>query len=162
MDNHHLAELNIGRLVADTDDARVRDFMDNLDRINGLGKRMPGFVWMMSGSGEPGTGNTDAKVGGDPRFVANLSVWQDVPSLETFVWGTIHKQFYDRKADWFEVLGDMHFCMWWVPIGHAPTLDEALARLDHLNTHGASDHAFDWAYAKDAHMWRSKNCSAAE
>ena len=54
----HLAELNIGRLVAPTDDPQVAEFMNNLDRINGLGKRMPGFVWMMEGSGEPGTGNT--------------------------------------------------------------------------------------------------------
>jgi len=39
----HLAELNIGRLVAPTDDPQVADFMNNLDRINGLGKRMPGL-----------------------------------------------------------------------------------------------------------------------
>ena len=65
-----LAELNVGRLIAPTDDPRVADFMNNLDRINGLGKRMPGFVWIMVGAGEPGTGNTEAKIDGDPRFVA--------------------------------------------------------------------------------------------
>ena len=48
-----LAELNIGRLLAPTDDPRVAEFMAALDRINGMGKRMPGFVWMMEGSGEP-------------------------------------------------------------------------------------------------------------
>ena len=50
----HLAQLNVGRLVAETDDPRVAEFMAALDRVNGLGKRMPGFVWMMEGSGEPG------------------------------------------------------------------------------------------------------------
>ena len=50
----HLAELNIGRLVAETDDPRVADFMAALDRVNGIGKRMPGFVWMMEGSGGAG------------------------------------------------------------------------------------------------------------
>ncbi|MEO1552157.1 MAG: DUF3291 domain-containing protein [Pseudomonadota bacterium] len=154
----HLAQLNIGRLVAPTDDRRVKDFMDNLDRINGLGKRMPGFVWMMEGSGEPGTGNTDAKIDGDPQFVSNLTVWESVAALETFVWGTLHKQFYDRKAEWFEVMGDQHFVMWWVEAGHRPALDEALARLEHLKSHGDSDHAFGWAYAKDAHLWRTKQC----
>jgi len=84
MTDRHLAQLNIGRLVADTDDPRVAEFMGALDRVNGLGKRMPGFVWMMEGSGEPGTGNTDAKIDGDPRFVSNLTVWQDVASLEIF------------------------------------------------------------------------------
>ncbi|MEM6466307.1 MAG: DUF3291 domain-containing protein [Pseudomonadota bacterium] len=154
----HLAQLNIGRLVAPTDDPRVKDFMDNLDRINGLGKRMPGFVWMMEGSGEPGTGNTEAKIDGDPQFVSNLTVWESVSALETFVWGTIHKQFYDRKDEWFEVLGEQHFVMWWIEAGHEPTLDEALARLAHLKAHGDSDHAFGWAHAKEAQMWRTKQC----
>ncbi len=154
-----LAELNIGRLLAPTDDPRVAEFMENLDRVNGLGKRMPGFVWMMQGSGEPGTGNTENNIGDDPQFVANLTVWEDAPSLEKFVWGTIHKQFYERRQEWFEVLGDMHFVMWWVPAGHCPTLGEALDRLEHLKTHGDSDHAFGWSHLKDSDMWRTHRCS---
>ncbi len=160
-EGYHLAQLNVGRLVADTDDARVADFMANLDRVNGLGKRSPGFVWMMEGSGEPGTGNTEAKIDGDPRYVANLTVWDDVASLEHFVWNTIHRKFYERKAEWFEVLGEMHFVMWWVPVGHRPTLDEALQRLEHLKSHGASDHAFDWAHVKDATLYRTRACGDA-
>ncbi|MEO0829474.1 MAG: DUF3291 domain-containing protein, partial [Pseudomonadota bacterium] len=112
---YHLAELNIGRLVADADDPRIADFMNGLDRINGLAKRMPGFVWMMEGSGEPGRGNTDVKIDDDPRFISNLSVWESLATLETFVWDTVHKQFYDRKAEWLDVMGEMHFVMWWVP-----------------------------------------------
>lgn len=157
----HLAELNIGRLMASPDDPRVKEFMDNLDRINGLGKRMPGFVWMMEGSGEPGTGNIENSIGGDPQFVTNLSVWEDVPSLETFVWGTIHKQFYERKAEWFEIMGEQHFVMWWVEPGHRPTQEEALERLEHLKTHGDSDHAFGWAYAQEATRWHSNICGTA-
>ncbi|MCE8008827.1 DUF3291 domain-containing protein [Aestuariivita sp.] len=155
----HLAELNIGRLLAPTDDPRVAEFMENLDRINGLGKRMPGFVWMMEGSGEPGTGNTENAIGDDPQAVANLTVWQDAPSLEKFVWGTIHKRFYERRQEWFEVLGAMHFVMWWVPAGHRPSLDEALARLEHLKAHGDSEHAFGWSHLKDSDMWRTHQCA---
>ncbi|MEY1555060.1 DUF3291 domain-containing protein [Yoonia sp. R2331] len=140
----HLAELNVGRLLAPTDDPRVKEFMDNLDRVNGLGKRMPGFVWMMEGSGEPGTGNTEAKIDGDPQFVANLTVWEDAASLEKFVWGTIHKQFFARRKEWFEVLGEQHFVMWWVPKGHRPTLNEALERLDMRRTKGDTEDAFGW------------------
>ena len=58
-----LAQLNIGRLVAETDDPRVAEFMAALDRVNGLAKRMPGFVWIMEGS--EGQGNTETKIGGD-------------------------------------------------------------------------------------------------
>ena len=156
----HLAELNVGRLLAPTDDPRVGEFMAALDRVNGLGKRMPGFVWMMEGSGEPGTGNTEAKIGGDPQYVSNLTVWTDVESLEEFVWNTVHRAFYERRQDWFEVLGQQHFVMWWVPGGHRPTLDEALARLDLLRANGASDAAFDWAWLKEAQLWKKRRCAA--
>lgn len=155
----HLAELNVGRLLAPVDDPRVAEFMDNIDRINGLGKRMPGFVWMMEGSGAPGTGNTEAKIDGDPQYVSNLSVWESVETLETFVWGTVHKQFYERRQQWFEVLGEMHFVMWWVPAGHEPTLNEALERLEHLKENGDSDHAFGWSYLNDAKMWKDNRCA---
>ena len=140
----HLAEVNIGRLLAPTDDPRVADFMNNLDRINGLGKRMPGFVWMSEGSGEPGTGNTENSIGDDPLLVFNLTVWEDVPSLQDFVYKTLHAKFIDRKAEWFEVLGEQHLVMWWVEEGHRPTRDEALARLSDLRENGPSDRAFGW------------------
>lgn len=155
----HLAELNVGRLLAPTDDPRVADFMAALDRVNGLGKRMPGFVWMMEGSGEPGTGNTEAKIGGDPQFVSNLTVWTDVQSLEHFVWNTVHRTFYERRAEWFEVLGKMHFVMWWVPEGHRPTLDEALERLAALQADGDTDRAFGWSYLTEAQAWKTHGCA---
>lgn len=158
--NHHLAELNVGRLIAPTDDPRVAEFMGALDRINGLGKRMPGFVWMMEGSGEPGTGNTEAKIGGDPQHVSNLTVWENVETLENFVWNTVHRQFYERRTEWFEVLGEMHFVMWWVPEGHQPTLEEGLEKLAHLREHGSSDFAFDWAWLEQANLYKAGRCGA--
>lgn len=153
----HLAQLNVGRLVAGTDDPRVAGFMAALDRVNGLGKRMPGFVWMMEGA--PGEGNTQAKIDGDPRFISNLTVWESVEALERFVWGTVHRQFYERRAEWFEVLGRMHLVMWWVPEGHRPTLEEALARLRRLEALGESDEAFGWRHLPQARLWRERGCS---
>jgi hypothetical protein len=155
----HLAQLNVGRLVAETDDPRVAEFMAALDRVNGIGKRMPGFVWMMEGA--PGMGNTETKIDGDPRFVSNLTVWDSVEALERFVWGTIHRQFYERRAEWFEVLGRMHFVMWWVPEGHRLTLEEGLGRLAHLEAEGDSDHAFGWRHLPQARLWRERACRAA-
>jgi hypothetical protein len=161
IDALHLAQLNIGRLLAPTDDPRVQDFMAALDLVNGIGKRSPGFVWMMEGSGEPGTGNTEHKIGGDPQFVSNLTVWRDVDALEQFVWNTVHRQFYQRRAEWFSVLDQQHFVMWYVPAGHRPALEEALARLEHLRAHGNSDHAFGWDWLNNAKLWKSRNCAAA-
>jgi hypothetical protein len=144
----HLAEINIGRLVALPEDPRVAEFMAALARVNGLGKRMPGFVWMMEDSEGAGTGNTGTKIAGDPRFVANMTVWTDLVSLEAFVWKTVHRQFYDRRAEWFEILGEQHFAMWWVAPGHRPTLDEGLERIARRKRDGDGAEAFGWDWAR--------------
>ncbi|MEL7468468.1 MAG: DUF3291 domain-containing protein [Pseudomonadota bacterium] len=153
---HHLAEVNIGRLVAAPDDPRLKDFVDNLDRINGIAKRMDGFVWMMEG--EQG-GNLDNPLGDDPRVAFNLSVWKDVESLDQYVWGTLHRQFYERRAEWFEVFQGTHFAMWWIPVGHVPTKAEAIERVAYLEANGDSDHAFGWSWLQAAKLWRGKGCS---
>lgn len=155
----HLAELNVGRLLADPEDPRVAEFTDNIQKINALGMRMPGFVWMMEGDGDRCV--PEAVSGEDPRFIANLTVWEDVASLEHFVWNTLHKQFYARKNDWFEILGQPHFVMWWVAPGHRPTLDEALARLEHLRAYGPSDHAFGWDWLQEARLHKAGICAEA-
>ncbi|MEL6288602.1 MAG: DUF3291 domain-containing protein, partial [Pseudomonadota bacterium] len=41
----HLAQLNIGHLRYPIDDPRIADFVANLDRINAVAERSPGFVW---------------------------------------------------------------------------------------------------------------------
>jgi hypothetical protein len=155
----HLAQLNIGRLVAPTDDPRVAEFMDNIDRINALGERMPGFVWRMAGSGAPNAGNTETKLAGDPHFISNLTVWDSVEALERFVWQTVHRQFYEKRTEWFEVLGRPHFVMWWVPTGHRPSIEEALERLAQLEVEGDSDEAFGWSYLPQARLWRERACT---
>ncbi|WP_333715192.1 DUF3291 domain-containing protein [Yoonia sp.] len=147
----HLAELNIGRLLAPTDDPRVAEFMDNLDRVNGVAKRMPGFVWLMEGSGEPGTGNTENNLEDDPQFIVNLSVWEGPAALQTFVFETLHARFLDRRAEWFTPLVRMHFVMWWVPEGHQPTVDEAMAKLALREAEGDTEAAFGWDYLRRHH-----------
>ena len=153
---HHLAQLNVGRLVASTDDAQVAPFMRALDAVNGIGKRSAGFVWMMEGAGEA-VGNTGAKIGGDPQFVSNLTVWESALHLEQFVWNTVHSQFYTRRAEWFERMDRPHFVMWWVPIGHRPPLNEALDRLAFLTANSDTDHAFGWAYLTETQAWKTKS-----
>ena len=91
--------------------------------------------------------------------MANLTVWELVETLEAFVWNTVHRQFYERRREWFEVLGSMHFVMWWVPEGHRPTLDEGLARLAPPGGEGDSDHAFGWRHLQEARLWRTRACS---
>ena len=85
-------------------------------------------------------------------------MWEDVESLERFVWGTVHRQFYDRRETWFEVMRDMHFVMWWVPEGHQPTLEEALDRLARRQREGDTDDAFGWDWLRAARMHKTHGC----
>lgn len=155
----HLAELNVGRLLAPADDPRVAEFIDAISRVNALAERMPGYVWRMTGA--TGFSATDLAPADDPRMIPNISVWESVETLEAFVWNTVHRQFYERRQEWFEVLGAMHFVMWWVPAQHKPTLAEALDRLEHLRRHGDSEQAFGWRWLREAQLYKSRACAAA-
>ncbi len=127
--NHQLAQLNIGRIRYEIEDPRMADFTDNLALVNGLAERTPGFVWrFIDDSGN----STSTRPYADPRIAINLSVWESVEALERFVYQTIHKRFYGRRAEWFEHFEGPYFVMWWVPAGHRPSVEEAVARLEHL------------------------------
>ena len=85
--NHHLAQLNIGRIRYEIDDPRMADFANNLALVNGIAERSAGFVWRYIDE----SGNaTDTRPYGDPRIIINFSVWESVEALERFVWQTIH------------------------------------------------------------------------
>lgn len=159
---YHLAEFNIGTLRYDWDDPRVADFADNIDRVNSIAARSPGFVWRLSDEDmEAAQQDAAGVLGGNPRTASTLSIWRDVASLEQFVWNTVHKQFYDRKAEWYDPDQGLRLVMWWVPQGHHPTIVEAKQRLDHLAAHGDSDTAFGWRHLSQARMWQHKQCEAA-
>lgn len=152
----HLAELNIARLAQPIDHPDIADFVDNLDRINGLAERMPGFVWRFKDE----SGNVTAvQAFEDPMVIPNLSVWESAGDLERFVWGTIHRKFYERRDEWFQKMTEHHFVMWWVEEGHQPDLEEAKARLKMLQDRGPSEDAFGWADLRSAKLWEKSRCA---
>ena len=153
----HLAQLNIARLKYDFEDPRVADFANNLDLVNGIAERSEGFVWRLR---DDATGNAiDIRAFDDPAVITNLSVWQTPEHLERFVWNTVHKRFYQRRAEWFSLMEKQHFVMWWVDEGHLPTLEEAKARLDHLDANGDSDFAFGWSHLPHVKLWQQARCA---
>jgi hypothetical protein len=156
MAERHLAQINVGRLIAQQGDPRMDEFFANLDRINAIAERMPGFVWRLKSD----SGNaTDIRPFEDPTLLLNMSVWEDVESLEKFVFQTAHVNIYRKKTNWFVPDNGTHFVMWWIDAGHIPTPDEAMERLKHLEAHGASEHAFGWEHAPQAQLWREKRCA---
>lgn len=148
----HLAQLDIAKLRHPTDDPRVADFVANLDRVNALAERSPGFVWRLTGEGNDAT---DLTAFDDPAVITDMSVWTDAAALERFVWNTAHKRIYQRRAEWFETSGSQHLVIWRIAPGHLPAADEAKTRLAPLDEFGSSDHAFDWSHLPHVKLWQS-------
>lgn len=136
-----LAQVNIARLRAPLDDPMIVDFVAGLDRINALAESTPGFVWRLKDEG----GNaTEIAWDDDPSVIVNMSVWESLKALRGFTYRSGHTEFLKRRREWFERL-DVFMALWWVPAGHGPTVQEARERLEHLQKHGPTPHAFTFA-----------------
>ena len=135
----HLAQINMARAHAPLTDPRLADFVAQLDAINALADRSPGFVWRL----QTDTGNaTDIEVGDDPRLIVNMSVWESQEALFDYVYKSGHLQVLARRKEWFQRLETPSIALWWTPVGALPALEDGLERLDHLARHGPSERAF--------------------
>ena len=134
----HIAQVNIALARAPVDSELLSEFMALLDPINVLADRAPGFVWRL----QTEDGSAVAVRGfDDDRMIVNLSVWESVGQLSDFVYRSGHVAVMRRRKEWFERIGT-HLALWWVPIGHLPTVAEAEERLAHLQEHCATPSAF--------------------
>jgi len=139
MARFHLAQVNIGRVRAPLDDPIMDGFRTQLDPINALADRTPGFVWRL----QTEDGNATAiRPYQDELMAINMSVWESLEALKQFVYQSAHVgPLRDRKL-WFEPIEGPIQALWWIPAGHIPTVDEAKARLVLLKERGPSPDAF--------------------
>ena len=139
MTRFHLAQVNIGLLRAPIEDPIMEDFRSQLDAINALADRSPGFVWRL----QTEDGNAMAiRPFADERMAINMSVWESVESLQQFVYGSAHVGPLRDRKQWFEPIEGPILVLWWIPVGHIPTVAEAQERLRRLKERGPSPEAF--------------------
>ena len=101
MSHYHVAQVNIGRIVAELDDPVMAGFVNRLDEINALADSSPGFVWRLIES----EGNaTYLRPFEDDRMLMNMSVWETVEQLRHFVYKTLHIELLRERHAWFEKL----------------------------------------------------------
>lgn len=139
MGGWHLAQINIGRLVAPADDPQVAGFFAELDRVNALAEASPGFVWRLTGEGNDAT---DLQPTPDPLTIVNMSVWRDAEALFAFVYRSAHTPVMAQRKNWFERYEGAYQALWWIPAGTVPSIEEGLSRLWMLDRFGPSAHAF--------------------
>jgi hypothetical protein len=135
----HLAQLNVARLRAPIADPIIDDFRLNLARINALAEVSAGYRWRLQDE----TGDaTSIKPFGDELEIINLTVWESIEALADFTYRSAHVEFLRRRRDFFEAPTQPILCLWWIPEGTVPSVEEAIARLDYLRHHGPTPKAF--------------------
>lgn len=140
-----VAQVNIGRLVAPVATARIADFVAALDSVNAAADGAPGFVWRMQtedGNATAVQGFAEDAVGAPGGVIINMSVWESVEALATYVYGDAHRAVLRRRREWFEQMKTAYSALWWVPRGHVPTVAEAEDRVRRLRADGPTPHAF--------------------
>ena len=130
----HLAQINVGRLIAPEGDPQVQGFFDALERINALADASPGFVWRLA-DGE-GAGATNIKPPADPQFIVNMSVWTDAEALFEFVYRSAHTPVMAQRRGWFERSATAFQALWWTKPGPFPRSTMALRRCGTLTASG--------------------------
>ena len=135
----HLAQMNVGTTLYDTDDPRMADFMDNLDRMNALAEATPGFVWRLTGEGNNAT---DIRPADDPRFIVNMSVWGAIEALFDYVYRSDHRAVMVRRREWFAKPEGPYHVLWWVGEGHRRRSKRASRGSAISPTHGPTPYAF--------------------
>lgn len=137
----HLAQMNIGRMLAPLDDPLMEGFVSQLDSVNALADASPGFVWRL----QTAEGNATAvRAYEDERIIVNMSVWEALEALSSFVYASAHRPVMQRRRQWFERFDGPYMALWWVPRGHIPGVAEGRERLDHLRAHGPTPFAFSF------------------
>ena len=141
-----IGQMNVALALDELDRPKMSEFMENLDRINALAEASQGFIWrLMDESGNA----TAIPILQDSRAVVNVSVWQSVADLYAFSFQTDHQEFVKRRREWFQPDTKPNMALWNIEQGQEmPCIEEAFARLAHLQENGPSAYAFNWASAK--------------
>jgi hypothetical protein len=139
MSAYELAQLNTGFIRGPLDSPIMAEFVANLERINALADASPGFVWRLTTEAGDATA---IRPFADPSQLLNMSVWSDTEALRRFVYRSAHADVLRRRREWFEPVTAPIMVLWWVPRGHRPSIEEAVARLELLRAKGPTAEAF--------------------
>jgi len=137
----HIAQVNVARLRAPLDDPITAGFTSQLRLINAIADRSPGFVWRL----QTAEGNaTSIRAFADPLALINVSVWESIEALRHFVYQSAHMRPLRDRAQWFVPPTQPAIALWWVPVGHEPSVEEAVERVEILRRLGPTAEAFSF------------------
>ncbi len=141
MSKFHLAQINVARAKFPIDAPEMFGFTSNLDRINALAESQPGFVWRLQ---DDSNNATEIQIFDDPMIIVNMSVWESVEALKDYVYRSAHVEIMRQRKEWFHLMKEAYYALWWIPRGHIPKTDEAKEKLELLRRKGPCPEAFDF------------------
>ena len=108
--SYHLAQVNIGRLLAPLDSPQLAGFMAALDPVNAVADAAPGFVWRLQT--EDGNATSvrafESDEAGSAGVLVNMSVWESVEALAAFVYSGPHVAVLRQRRQWFEQMRESY------------------------------------------------------
>ena len=141
MAEYHIAQINIGRILAPIGSEIMAEFVAQLPAINALADSTPGFVWRLQTESGDATG---IRIYDDEMIAMNMSVWESVDALREYAYKSSHAGVMRDRKRWFEKFDGQYMALWWVPAGHIPSPQEGKERLDYLCEHGETEYAFSF------------------
>jgi heme-degrading monooxygenase HmoA len=155
----HLAQINIAKALAPLDSPIMQGFADQLEHINQLAERSPGFVWRLQTDADDATALNPYE---DELIIVNLSVWESLAALKAYVYGGDHLSVLRNKKQWFEKPSAPTLALWWVPAGHTPSIAQGQQALETLRQRGPSAEVFSFAspFPAPGHCTRTQHSPA--
>lgn len=135
----HIAQVNIAIPNEPLDSPALEGFVANLEPVNALADATEGFVWRLQDeSGDA----TSVRAFDDDRILINMSVWESIEALWSFVYDDGHLEVMRRRREWFTRMAEAYLVLWWIPAGELPSLADAKERVEYLREHGPTPFAF--------------------
>jgi hypothetical protein len=148
MIKHHIAQLNIAKMKYSIDSPEFSGFVDKLNEVNALADKSPGFIWRLQT--EQGDATGIDFFGAD--MLVNMSVWESIETLHSYVYRSMHNKVLAQRKQWFEPMQQAYSVLWWTPAGAIPTIEDAGERLDELRRTGPNPNAFTFKQVFDTEL----------
>lgn len=117
-------------------------FVQRLNEINTLADDSKGFVWRFQ---TKACDATYLRPFDDKQILFNMSVWETLEALRSYVYTSKHVELLKLKTNWFKKLDEVHLALWWIQKGYMPSVEEALKKLSLIKAKGPSPDAFTFA-----------------
>jgi hypothetical protein len=142
----HLAQVNIAWMHGSIGEPVMSGLASRMDEINRLAEESKGFVWRLPASEATYEAleafNTNFPGFRRDRLFYNMSVWESLEALRAYTFGSDHAEMLNDRKQWIDRIEGASVALWWIQIGHRPSVAESAERLRSVQNLGPTPYAF--------------------